>query len=85
MPHILVRTATMLRDELVPAKKKRTIRRALLDQAGINTADLSNIDLVDVAIFALTTHILASGRPCKGYGELATGLIIILNLSQNNE
>jgi hypothetical protein len=33
-----------LSNGLVPAKKKRTIRRALLDQAGIDTADLSNID-----------------------------------------
>ena len=62
---------------LVSAKKKRTIRRALLNQAGIDTVKLTNIDLVDAAMCALTAHNVASGKPCKSYGEPTTGLIIV--------
>ena len=65
---------------LVSAKNKRTLRRALLEQAGIDTANLTNIDLVDAALCALTAHYLASGRPCNGYGEPSTGLIIVPKL-----
>lgn len=70
-------TTCALSKGVVSAKKKRTIRRALLDQAGIDQAQLTNIDLVDAAICALTAHSLAMGKPCKSYGEPTTGLIIV--------
>jgi hypothetical protein len=45
------------------------MRRALLNQAGIDTVHLTNFDMVDAAICALTAHNLASNKPCKSYGE----------------
>ncbi len=59
------------------ARAKRSQRRALLAQAGVDPAPFTNIDLVDAALCALTAHHLASGRPCTGYGEASTGLIVV--------
>ncbi len=59
------------------ARAKRSQRRALLAQAGLDPTPFTNIDLVDAALCALTAHHLASGRPCKGYGEASTGLIVV--------
>ena len=61
----------------VSAKQKRRVRRALLEAAGIDTTELTNIDLVDAALCALTAHFVASGQACKSYGEPGTGLIIV--------
>jgi predicted nuclease with RNAse H fold len=61
----------------VSAKDKRRIRRALLEEAGIDTTELTNIDLVDAALCALTAHFVASWKACKSYGEPKTGLIIV--------
>ncbi len=61
----------------VSARNKRRDRNALLRQYGIASEELTNIDLVDAALCALTAHIAASGAPCKSYGELATGWIIV--------
>lgn len=62
---------------LVSAKNKRKIRRVLLEQAGVDITKLTNIDLVDAAICAVTAYFVASGKPCKSYGEPTTGLIIV--------
>jgi len=59
------------------AKKKRAQRRALLEEAGINLDELTNIDLVDAALCALTANHLADGRGCDHYGEPETGMIIV--------
>ena len=59
------------------ARAKRSQRRALLAQAGLDHTPFTNIDLVDAALCALTAHHLASGRPCTGYGEASTGLIVV--------
>ena len=63
---------------LVSAKKKRTNRCELLDKAGIDTAKLTNIDLVDAAICAMTANMVALGKTkTRGYGEPASGMIIV--------
>jgi predicted nuclease with RNAse H fold len=59
------------------ARAKRSQRRALLAQAGLDPTPFTNIDLVDAALCAFTAHHLASGRPCTGYGEPSTGLIVV--------
>ena len=59
------------------AARKRSQRRALLEQAGIDLGSLTSIDLVDAALCALAAHHVALGRPCLGFGEAATGLIVV--------
>jgi predicted nuclease with RNAse H fold len=59
------------------ASSKRLQRRALLAQAGIDLAELTNIDLVDAAVCALTAHCVASGGKFASYGEADTGYIIV--------
>jgi predicted nuclease with RNAse H fold len=59
------------------AKRKRAQRRALLTEAGIDLAALTNIDFVDAALCALTAHHLASGGRCTRYGEANTGHIVV--------
>jgi predicted nuclease with RNAse H fold len=59
------------------ARAKQSQRRALLAQAGLDPTPFTNIDLVDAALCALTAHHLASGRPCTGYGDPSTGLIVV--------
>jgi predicted nuclease with RNAse H fold len=56
---------------------KREQRRALLKQASIDLSALTNIDLIDAALCALTAYHAASGGKCVSYGEPKTGLIII--------
>ena len=60
----------------VSAKRKGVIRRALLQNAGIDIARLSNIDLVDAALCALTAHHLMAGS-IKSYGDAESGLIVV--------
>jgi predicted nuclease with RNAse H fold len=59
------------------ASNKRTQRRSLLTEAEIDIAKLTNIDLVDAAICALTAHCVASGGKYVSYGEADTGYIIV--------
>ena len=66
-----------LRGGNAAARYKRLQRRALLEQAGIDTAALTSIDWIDAALCALAAHHLASGRPCRAYGEPDTGLIVV--------
>jgi predicted nuclease with RNAse H fold len=66
-----------LRGGNAAARQKRPQRRALLEQAGIDTAPLTSIDWIDAALCALTAHHLASGRRCRTYGEPASGLIVV--------
>jgi len=68
--------ASGLAGKIVSAKQKRTTRRALLKQAGIDIAALSNIDKVDAALCALAAHHLAFGS-LKSYGEPVSGLIVV--------
>jgi hypothetical protein len=66
-----------LRGGNAQARQKRTQRRDLLKQAGINLTPLTSIDLVDAALCALTAHLAASGAPCTIYGEETEGVIVV--------
>ncbi len=66
-----------LRGGNADASQKRTQRRALLEQADIDLTDLTNIDLVDAALCALTAYHAATGGECRSFGEPNTGLIIV--------
>jgi len=66
-----------LRGGNAEARQKRLQRRALLEQAGINTAALTSIDWIDAALCALAAQHLVSGLPCRAYGEPASGLIVV--------
>ncbi len=68
--------ACALAGKIVSAKKKRTDRRDLLARAGVETSSLTNIDLLDAALCALTAHHFALGR-FKTYGEAVTGFIVV--------
>ncbi|WP_038164517.1 DUF429 domain-containing protein [Verrucomicrobium sp. BvORR106] len=59
------------------ARQKRTQRRALLEKAGINLTHLTNIDLVDAALCALTAHHAALEWECLPLGTVESGLIIV--------
>jgi predicted nuclease with RNAse H fold len=56
---------------------KRKQRRELLEKAGIDLSELTNIDLVDAALCALTAYHAATGKECEAFGETDTGLIIV--------
>ena len=60
----------------VSAKRKATLRRELLRNAGIDTTRLANIDIVDAALCALTAHQLMAGS-IKTYGDAESGLIVV--------
>ena len=60
-----------------PASDKRTIRRALLAQCGIDMASLSNLDWVDAALCALCAHRMGAGFPCRAYGTSDDGLLLV--------
>jgi predicted nuclease with RNAse H fold len=66
-----------LRGGQASAADKRRQRSELLRQASIDPAPLTSIDLIDAALCALAAHHLASGRPCRAFGEAATGLIVV--------
>ena len=59
------------------ASQKRTQRRALLEKAGVDLTELTNIDLVDAALCALAAHYAARGDACQTYGEPETGYIVV--------
>jgi predicted nuclease with RNAse H fold len=59
------------------AEKKLTQRRAILDRAKIDRAVLTNIDLIDAAICALTAHCFYCGWNFASYGEPDTGYIVV--------
>ena len=66
-----------LRGGQASASQKRSQRSQLLRQAGIDPACLSSIDRIDAALCAVVAHHLASGLPCRAYGEPASGLIVV--------
>lgn len=66
-----------LRGGNAQAAQKRTQRRELLQQAGIDLAALTSIDWIDAALCALTAHHAASGGACVHYGESETGWIVV--------
>jgi predicted nuclease with RNAse H fold len=68
--------ACELAGKIVSAKKKTTERRELLVKAGIDITPLTNIDLVDAALCALTAEDFLAGR-IKAYGDAAEGFIVV--------
>jgi predicted nuclease with RNAse H fold len=66
-----------LRGGNAQAAHKRTQRRALLRQAGLDPAPLTSIDWIDAALCALAAHHAASGGECVTYGEPQTGWIVV--------
>jgi predicted nuclease with RNAse H fold len=66
-----------LRGGNAEASQKRKQRRALLEEAGIELSNLTNIDLIDAALCALTAYHAATGGESVSYGEPNTGLIIV--------
>ena len=66
-----------LRSGNADAAQKRQQRRALLAGAGIDLSELTNIDLVDAALCALTAHHATTGGECLSFGEQNTGFIIV--------
>lgn len=59
------------------ASRKRPQRRELLQQAGLALSSLTSIDWIDAALCALTAQRIASGGPCRAYGEPDSGLILV--------
>ena len=68
--------ACALAGKVVSAKQKSTIRRALLEAAGLPSSLFSNQDKVDAALCALTAHRFSVGK-FRVYGEAGTGLIVV--------
>jgi predicted nuclease with RNAse H fold len=73
-PHAI---AWHLRGGNAVASQKRKQRRALLEEAGIDLSNLTNIDLIDAALCALTAYRATTGGECVSFGEPNTGLIIV--------
>jgi predicted nuclease with RNAse H fold len=72
-PHAV---AYALAGKILPAKQKRTDRPRLLREMGLSIDALTNIDLVDAALCALTAHYLLAGM-FKVYGDAAEGFIVV--------
>lgn len=66
-----------LRGGQAQAAQKRTQRRELLQQAGIDLAPLTSIDRIDAALCALTAQHAAAGADYVSFGEPESGLIIV--------
>jgi predicted nuclease with RNAse H fold len=73
-PHAI--TSALLRTEVASAKRKRTQRREILEDAGIETTSLRSIDEVDAALCALTANFLLEGR-VVAYGDELGGFIVV--------
>lgn len=72
-PHAI---ACALQGEVVSAKRKRQVRRRLLQENGIDTEALTNIDWIDAALCALAAHRLLSDS-VKLYGDVEEGFIVV--------
>jgi predicted nuclease with RNAse H fold len=72
-PHAV---ACALARTIVSAKHKSKVRRKLLYEAGLSIDSLTNIDMVDAALCALTAHHLLN-ETFKTYGDAAEGFIVV--------
>jgi predicted nuclease with RNAse H fold len=73
-PHAI--TSALLRTEVASAKRKRTQRREVLEDAGIEATSLRSIDEVDAALCALTANFLLKGN-IVAYGDELGGFIVV--------
>jgi len=71
--------ACVLSGQLVSAREKRTVRRALLEKAGVDVRSLSNMDLLDAALCSLAAHHLMRGQ-WHAYGVADSGFIVVPRL-----
>ena len=65
-----------LAGKVVSARRKGVVRRELLRAAGIAMQHLTNIDVVDAALCALTAQALLARR-FKAYGDAGEGFIVV--------
>lgn len=72
-PHAV---ACALAGRLLPARHKRTLRRVLLEAAGVETRVLTGMDDIDAALCALTARALLLGG-CHAYGDPVEGFILV--------
>jgi predicted nuclease with RNAse H fold len=72
-PHAI---ACALAGRHLAAHRKRSERRTVLEDAGIDTAPLPNIDCLDAALCALAASFFVAGE-YRTYGEPASGLIVL--------
>jgi Protein of unknown function (DUF429) len=72
-PHAV---ACAMQGSIVSAKQKRVVRRKLLQQSGVDTGALTNIDWVDAGLCALTAHRLLGGS-VDTYGDIEEGFIVV--------
>jgi predicted nuclease with RNAse H fold len=73
-PHAI--TCALLNNQVASAKQKRTQRRQVLEEAGIQTLSLRSIDEVDAALCALTANLLLEGR-VVAHGDASGGFIVV--------
>lgn len=71
-PHAI--TCALLGKDIASAKQKRTQRRQLLENFGIDTTLLKSIDALDAALCALTARQLLDGKT-YAYGDATEGYI----------
>src|SRR5262249_17790025 len=72
-PHAI---ACALKGEVVSPNRKRRMRRTLLQERGINTESLTNIDWIDAALCSLTANYFLSGS-MNTYGDIEEGFIVV--------
>ena len=75
-PHAV---ACALAGQRLSAGQKRADRARLLQEAGIATDALTNLDWIDAALCALAAQHLKAGT-CKAYGDAAEGFIVVPHL-----
>jgi predicted nuclease with RNAse H fold len=73
-PHAI--SCAILGKEVASAKRKRTQRREILGDAGIEATSLRSIDEVDATLCALTANFLLEGR-VVAYGDELGGFIVV--------
>jgi predicted nuclease with RNAse H fold len=73
-PHAI--TCALLKNEVASAKQKRTQRRQILEEAGIQTTSLRSIDEIDAALCALTANFLLEGK-VVAHGDESGGFIVV--------
>lgn len=72
-PHAI---ACALNGAPVAARNKRTVRRALLEKAGLCCDSLTNIDFIDAALCALAAQFFARSR-FEYHGDAGEGCIVV--------
>ncbi len=79
-PHAI--TCALIGKEIASAKLKRSQRRQLLEDNGIETHLLKSIDALDAALCALTAQYFIKGG-FKTFGDAANGLIVVPDTETN--